>query len=108
MPRAFASLERAIELNEEPQLKPYIDIPMMGKMARANTLLPEPDSPTSATVLPGGSELALYTLLRADPGLLWPAWMMSTVGNTLRLAVSGCKRLMSSVTAVPLRGRLWA
>jgi phosphate transport system protein len=27
--------ERAIELNEEPQLKPYIDIPMMGKMARA-------------------------------------------------------------------------
>ena len=24
--------ERAIELNEEPQLKPYIDIPMMGKM----------------------------------------------------------------------------
>jgi phosphate transport system protein len=27
--------ERAIELNEEPQLKPYIDIPMMGNMARA-------------------------------------------------------------------------
>ena len=27
--------ERAIELNKEPQLKPYIDIPMMGKMARA-------------------------------------------------------------------------
>jgi len=27
--------ERAIELNEEPQLKPYIDIPLMGKMARA-------------------------------------------------------------------------
>jgi len=26
--------ERVIELNEEPQLKPYIDIPMMGKMAR--------------------------------------------------------------------------
>jgi phosphate transport system protein len=26
--------ERAIELNEEPQLKPYIDIPMMGNMAR--------------------------------------------------------------------------
>ncbi len=26
--------ERTIELNEEPQLKPYIDIPMMGKMAR--------------------------------------------------------------------------
>jgi len=26
--------ERAIELNEEPQLKPYIDIPLMGKMAR--------------------------------------------------------------------------
>jgi phosphate transport system protein len=26
--------ERAIELNEEPQLKPYIDIPMMGKLAR--------------------------------------------------------------------------
>ncbi|HXT67550.1 MAG TPA: phosphate signaling complex protein PhoU [Nitrospiraceae bacterium] len=26
--------ERTIELNEEPQLKPYIDIPLMGKMAR--------------------------------------------------------------------------
>ena len=26
--------ERAIELNEEPQLKPYIDIPTMGNMAR--------------------------------------------------------------------------
>ena len=26
--------ERTIELNEEPQLKPYIDIPMMGNMAR--------------------------------------------------------------------------
>ena len=26
--------ERAIELNEEPQLKPYIDIPMMGNLAR--------------------------------------------------------------------------
>jgi phosphate transport system protein len=26
--------ERALELNEEPQLKPYIDIPMMGNMAR--------------------------------------------------------------------------
>ncbi|THI89404.1 MAG: phosphate signaling complex protein PhoU [Nitrospira sp. CG24A] len=26
--------ERVIELNEEPQLKPYIDIPMMGNMAR--------------------------------------------------------------------------
>ena len=26
--------ERAIELNEEPQLKPYIDIPRMGNLAR--------------------------------------------------------------------------
>ena len=26
--------ERAIELNEEPQLKPYIDIPLMGNLAR--------------------------------------------------------------------------
>jgi len=26
--------ERTIELNEEPQLKPYIDIPLMGKMTR--------------------------------------------------------------------------
>ncbi|HSF68820.1 MAG TPA: phosphate signaling complex protein PhoU, partial [Nitrospira sp.] len=26
--------ERAIELNEEPQLKPYIDIPRMGSLAR--------------------------------------------------------------------------
>jgi phosphate transport system protein len=27
--------ERTIELNEEPQLKPYIDIPRMGNIARA-------------------------------------------------------------------------
>ena len=37
----------------------------------------------SATVLPGGSEVALFALLRQDASLFLPALIMSTVGNTL-------------------------
>jgi membrane protein YqaA with SNARE-associated domain len=37
----------------------------------------------SATLLPLGSEPALYGLLRLNPELFWPAILVATVGNTL-------------------------
>ena len=37
----------------------------------------------AATVVPGGSELALIAALHRAPGLLWPAIAVATVGNTL-------------------------
>lgn len=37
----------------------------------------------AATLLPGGSELALFVVLKTEPTLLWPALAVSTAGNTL-------------------------
>jgi len=37
----------------------------------------------SATLLPVGSEPALYGLLRLNPSLFWPAIFVATAGNTL-------------------------
>lgn len=37
----------------------------------------------AATLLPGGSELALYAFLRQEPSLVFAALGMSTAGNTL-------------------------
>jgi membrane protein YqaA with SNARE-associated domain len=37
----------------------------------------------AATVLPGGSEIALLALIHSRPDLLWPAIWVATVGNTL-------------------------
>lgn len=37
----------------------------------------------SATLLPGGSEVVLFGILKLDPGLLWPAVAAATLGNTL-------------------------
>lgn len=37
----------------------------------------------SATLLPLGSEPALYGLLRLNPDLFWPAVLAATAGNTL-------------------------
>lgn len=37
----------------------------------------------AATLLPGGSELALFALLKSEPTLVFPALAVSTVGNTL-------------------------
>ena len=36
----------------------------------------------AATLLPGGSEIALLALLGFDPHLLWPALAVATLGNT--------------------------
>lgn len=36
-----------------------------------------------ATVLPGGSEVVLFALLKLHPQLLWLALLSATIGNTL-------------------------
>ena len=49
----------------------------------------------AATLLPGGSELGLYALIRHEPGLAAAALAMSTIGNTLGGMISwGCGRLL--------------
>ena len=42
----------------------------------------------SATLLPMGSEAALFGLLKLNPDLLWPAIAVATAGNTLGGAFS--------------------
>ena len=37
----------------------------------------------AATLLPGGSEAALFALLKFQPELYWPALGLATLGNTL-------------------------
>jgi membrane protein YqaA with SNARE-associated domain len=37
----------------------------------------------SATLLPMGSEPAVFGLVKLSPGLLWPTILVATVGNTL-------------------------
>ena len=42
----------------------------------------------SATLLPMGSEPAVFALVKLNPELFWPAILVATVGNTLGGAVS--------------------
>ncbi len=42
----------------------------------------------SATLLPLGSEPALFGLIKLNPDLLWPAILVATAGNTLGGAVT--------------------
>lgn len=42
----------------------------------------------SATLLPMGSEPALFGLVKLNPDLLWPAIVVATAGNTLGGAIS--------------------
>jgi membrane protein YqaA with SNARE-associated domain len=37
----------------------------------------------SATLLPGGSEVVLWAVVRQDASLFWPAIAVATAGNTL-------------------------
>jgi len=41
----------------------------------------------SATLLPLGSEPAVFAVVKANPALFWPAILVATVGNTLGGAV---------------------
>jgi membrane protein YqaA with SNARE-associated domain len=42
----------------------------------------------SATLLPLGSEPAVFGLVKLDPSMFWPAILVATVGNTLGGAIS--------------------
>ena len=42
----------------------------------------------AATLLPGGSEVVLISVLKLYPELFWPALLLSTLGNTLGGMVS--------------------
>ena len=42
----------------------------------------------SATLLPLGSEPAVFGLVKLNPGLFWPAILVATAGNTLGGAVT--------------------
>lgn len=60
----------------------------------------------SATLLPGGSEVVLWALVRQDAGLFWPAIAVATAGNTLGGMSSWLiGRLISA--KVPPRGLKW-
>ena len=49
----------------------------------------------SATLLPLGSEPALFGLLKLNPDLFWPALLVATAGNTLGGAVTWAMGLES-------------
>ena len=42
----------------------------------------------SATLLPLGSEPAVFLLVKADPALFWPAILVATAGNTIGGAIT--------------------
>lgn len=64
----------------------------------------------SATLLPLGSEPAVFALVKLQPELLWPAVWVATVGNTLGGAVSwwmgrGVERAYEHITHRPAQAR---
>ncbi len=64
----------------------------------------------AATLLPGGSELALFALVGIDRSLLWPALLVSTLGNTAGGMVSWwCGRIFPvsrRIEALPYRDKV--
>ena len=56
----------------------------------------------SATLLPMGSEPAVFGLVKLNPDLFWPAIGVATVGNTLGGAVSWWMGLVSHKVVVVL------
>ncbi len=64
----------------------------------------------SATLLPMGSEPAVFGLVKLNPDLFWPAVLVATAGNTLGGAVSwwmgyGAERAWERVTHKRLEAR---
>lgn len=57
----------------------------------------------SATLLPLGSEAAVYSLLVLNPSLFWPTMFVATVGNTLGGAVSWWMGLAAHKTVEKMR-----
>lgn len=64
----------------------------------------------AATLLPGGSEVALYAFIRQEPGLVFAALAMSTVGNTVGGMISWwCGRYLprwQRLDALPCTARI--
>ena len=53
----------------------------------------------AATLLPGGSEIALFALLKLHPDLTTPALALATIGNTLGgMTTSALARLLPQAT----------
>ena len=64
----------------------------------------------SATLLPLGSEPAVFGLVKLEPSLFWPAMGVATVGNTLGGAVSwwmgrGAEKALEHIQHRPLHFR---
>jgi membrane protein YqaA with SNARE-associated domain len=64
----------------------------------------------SATLIPLGSEPAVFGLVKLNPAMFWPAVVVATAGNTLGGAVSwwmgyGAERAVEKVTHKHIEGR---
>ena len=64
----------------------------------------------SATLLPVGSEPAVFGLIKLNPSLFWPAILVATAGNTIGGAISwwmglGAEKLYEHVTHQHLQNR---
>jgi membrane protein YqaA with SNARE-associated domain len=61
----------------------------------------------SATLLPGGSEVLLFALLADNPGLLWAALGVATLGNTLGGLSSYLLGRLVPQRTLPIRQIAW-
>jgi len=59
----------------------------------------------SATLLPLGSEPAVFALVQLNPGLVWPAILVATLGNTLGGAITWWMGLGTHRAIDRLRGK---
>ena len=64
----------------------------------------------SATLLPMGSEPAVFGLVKLNPELFWPAIFVATIGNTLGGAITwwmgyGAERAYEHYANKPMEGR---
>lgn len=67
----------------------------------------------SATLLPLGSEPAVYALVQANPAMFWPAVLVATLGNTLGGGISwwmgwGAERAYEAIKHQPAQDRALA
>ena len=66
----------------------------------------------SATLLPMGSEPAVFGLVKLQPDLFWPAVLVATLGNTLGGALSwwmgyGARRVAGRIQPTEHRAMAW-
>jgi membrane protein YqaA with SNARE-associated domain len=61
----------------------------------------------AATVVPMGSEPAVFAVIKANAGLFWPAILVGTIGNTLGGAFDYWLGLTSKKVFAEERGHRW-